>query len=73
MPDELLNDGPQDPLRVDVHSQWEVNYWCREFGVPPGKLRAAVHGSKSVMVEGSGPASSAKGGRNNRPARASKY
>jgi hypothetical protein len=51
MPDELLNDGPRDPLRVDVHSHREVNYWCRQFGVPPGKLRAAVHGSKSAMVE----------------------
>jgi hypothetical protein len=51
MANELKNEGPKDPLRVDVHDQREINYWCREFGVPPGKLRAAVHGSKSLMVE----------------------
>jgi len=51
MPDELQNKGPRDSLKVDVHDHWEINYWCREFGVPPGKLRAAVHGSKSVMAE----------------------
>ena len=51
MPAELKNHGPKDPHRVDVHDPREINYWCRELGVPPGKLRAAVHGSKSVVAE----------------------
>jgi hypothetical protein len=51
MPEEMKGHGPKDPHRVDVHDQREINHWCREFGVPPGKLRAAVHGSKSAMVE----------------------
>ena len=51
MPEEKQGHGPKDPHRIDVHDQREINHWCREFGVPPGKLRAAVHGSKSLMVE----------------------
>jgi hypothetical protein len=42
MPDDLHNRGPQDASRINVNEEWELKYWCRELGVTPEELRAAV-------------------------------
>jgi len=36
---------------VNVDEPRDLNFWCREFGVPPGKLRAAVKGAKSLKAD----------------------
>jgi len=51
LPDSRRNAGPQDPSHVNVDEPRDLNFWCREFGVPPGKLRAAVKGAKSLKAD----------------------
>ena len=42
MADDLTNRGPADRDRVNVNEDWEVRYWCGEFGCTEDELRAAV-------------------------------
>ncbi len=42
MVDDLTNRGPQDRSRVNVNEDWEVRWWCREFGCTEQQLRDAV-------------------------------
>lgn len=42
MADDLKNRAPGDRSRVNVHEEWELRYWCKEFGCTPDELRAAV-------------------------------
>jgi hypothetical protein len=53
MVDNLQNRGPADRARVNVHEQWELDYWCNKWGCTEAELRAAVDhvGVMSVAVE----------------------
>ncbi|WP_374371722.1 DUF3606 domain-containing protein [Dongia sp.] len=42
MADDLSKRGPADRARVNVEEEWEVRYWCKEFGCTEGELRMAV-------------------------------
>ncbi|MCS3805052.1 hypothetical protein HNO92_002211 [Chromobacterium alkanivorans] len=42
MPDNLKITRPLDASRINIHEQYEVNYWCKEFGVSKETLIAAV-------------------------------
>ncbi|MFL6623120.1 MAG: DUF3606 domain-containing protein [Sulfurifustis sp.] len=42
MADDLKIKQPQDPTKINVHESWEVNYWCKKFGITPDQLKAAV-------------------------------
>lgn len=42
MSDDLLNRGPRDRTRVNVHEAWEVRYWCGAFSCTEQQLRRAV-------------------------------
>jgi hypothetical protein len=42
MADDLSKRGPQDRSRVNVNEDWEVRWWCKEFGCTEAQLRAAV-------------------------------
>lgn len=42
MSDDLNKRRPQDASKVNVHEDWEVRYWCREFGCTEAQLKAAV-------------------------------
>lgn len=33
MPDDLGKQGPEDPKRINVRQQWEVDYWTRVLQV----------------------------------------
>ena len=33
---------PNDPTRVNMNEQWEVEFWCAKFRVTPDVLRACV-------------------------------
>lgn len=43
MPDNLTKRRPQDSSRVNVHEEYEVNWWCDEFGCTKTQLIAAVN------------------------------
>lgn len=42
MADDLKIREPQDRNFVNVNEPWEVNWWCKKWGVTPDQLRAAV-------------------------------
>lgn len=49
MVDDLKNRGPRDRARVNVNENWEVTWWCKEFGCRENQLRQAVE-AVGVMV-----------------------
>lgn len=42
MADDKSNRGPADRSRINVHEQYEVEYWSKELGVTPERLRELV-------------------------------
>ena len=42
MTDNRQDRGPQDRSRINVHEDYEVQYWSKEFGVTPEQLIRAV-------------------------------
>jgi hypothetical protein len=42
MSDDLSNHGPRDRERVNVHEDWELNYWSKKFGVSKDQLKATA-------------------------------
>ena len=40
--DDKRNTGRPDRDRVNVHENYEVEYWSNKFGVSPDQLRRAV-------------------------------
>ena len=42
MADDKSKTRPQDASRVNVHEDYEVQYWSKHFGVTPERLKEAV-------------------------------
>ena len=42
MSDNLKKTHPQDANRVNIHEPYEVEYWCKKWGVTKERLIAAV-------------------------------
>jgi hypothetical protein len=42
MSDDLTKTGPQDANKINLNETWEVNDWCKKFGITETKLREAV-------------------------------
>ncbi len=42
MPDNRTKTGPADDSRINVHQDYELQYWSQKFGVSPEELRQAV-------------------------------
>ena len=49
MPDDRSKNGPADRMRVNVHEDHELRYWCRELGCTEEQLRNSVR-QVGVMV-----------------------
>jgi hypothetical protein len=49
MADNKANRGPADRARISIHEDYEVEYWLKEFGISPAKLRELV-GKHGVMA-----------------------
>jgi len=43
MSDNLKIKQPQDPTKVNIHEEWEVQYWCGKFNCTRGQLTQAVN------------------------------
>jgi hypothetical protein len=41
--DNLRIKQPQDPLQVNIHEPWELNYWSDKWKVTRERIIAAVH------------------------------
>lgn len=42
MSDDLSKRRPQDASKINVHEDWELEYWSKELGVSRDRLREAV-------------------------------
>jgi hypothetical protein len=42
MSDDKSNRGSQDRSRINLNEDYEVRYWCREFGIAPDRLRELI-------------------------------
>jgi hypothetical protein len=42
MADDKSNRGPADRARINIHEAYEVEYWTKELGVSPERLRELV-------------------------------
>lgn len=42
MSDDLSKRRPQDATKINVHEDWELEYWSKELGVSKDRLREAV-------------------------------
>lgn len=49
MADDLKNRGPRDGQRINIHEDYEVQYWTKELGCSEARLNQAVHDA-GVMV-----------------------
>jgi len=52
MSDDRTNRGPADRARINIHELYEVEYWSKELGVSPERLRELVakHGVLAADV-----------------------
>jgi hypothetical protein len=52
MADDKSNRGPADRARINVHEAYEVEYWTKELGISPGRLRELVakHGVMAADI-----------------------
>jgi hypothetical protein len=46
--DNLDRREPEDKFKINVHEEWELEYWARKFGVTKEKIKDAV---KQVSVQ----------------------
>lgn len=51
MSDNLNNRGAQDRSRINLHEQWEVDYWTKELGVTHEQLVEAVKQAGSSSAD----------------------
>lgn len=42
MADDKSKRGQQDRSKINIHEQYEVQYWSKKYGVTPEELRDAV-------------------------------
>ena len=51
MPDNTSNRGHADRIRINVHEDYEVRYWCAQFGVTAAQLHAAVRAVGPMVAD----------------------
>ncbi len=51
MGDDLSRRQPEDPNKINVNQSWEVDYWCKKFGVSEATLRAAVRAVGPMVAD----------------------
>jgi hypothetical protein len=42
MTDDTMKKRPQDPTKINIQQQHELQYWADKFGVTPERIRQAV-------------------------------
>ncbi|APT29607.1 hypothetical protein MCBMB27_00316 [Methylobacterium phyllosphaerae] len=42
MTDNLNRREPEDKFKINVHEDWELDYWARKFGVTKEQIKDAV-------------------------------
>ena len=42
MADNLHIRRPQDPLQINVHEDWEIEYWTKKWGITTGPFSSVI-------------------------------
>jgi hypothetical protein len=42
MADDKTKTRPQDAQRINIHEEYELEYWTKKFGITADKLRTVV-------------------------------
>ena len=42
MPDDVTRRQPEDPQRININQDWELDYWSKRLGCTKAELIAAV-------------------------------
>lgn len=50
MPDDITRRQPEDPQRININQDWELEYWSKRLGCTKAELIAAVN-KVGPMVE----------------------
>lgn len=50
MPDDVTRRQPEDPQRININQNWELEYWSKRLGCTKAELIAAVQ-KVGPMVE----------------------
>ncbi len=50
MPDDITRRQPEDPQRININQDWELEYWSKRLGCTKAELIAAVQ-KVGPMVE----------------------
>jgi hypothetical protein len=40
--DNLNRKVPEDPTKINLNQQWEIEYWTKKLGISESKLRTIV-------------------------------
>ncbi len=40
--DNLNRRRPEDPAKINLNQQWEIDYWTKQLGISEQKLRTLV-------------------------------
>ena len=51
MPDNLKRRQPEDPKRINVGEEWELDYWSQDFGVTKERLKQAVRAVGPMVAD----------------------
>lgn len=51
MLDNLDRRKPEDPTKINIHQQWELNFWTNELGVTETELKNAVRVVGSMVKD----------------------
>lgn len=51
MPDNRALRGKPDRDRINIHEPYEVEYWCKHFGVTRDQLVAAVRAEGPMVAD----------------------
>lgn len=41
--DDLTRKRPEDPTKININQQWEIDYWTKELSISETKLIALVN------------------------------
>lgn len=52
MADDKTNRGPADRARININENYEVEYWSKDLGISPDRLRELVakHGVMAADI-----------------------
>lgn len=51
MPDDLKRKSPEDPKKININQDWELDYWSKTLSVNKSKIISAVKKVGPMLVD----------------------